>query len=46
MTLFWFFEKFFFLTESWKLMLKFSSFSVGGCWGCVRSKKFPIVDQA
>ena len=46
MTLFWFFEKKFFLTESWKLMLKFSSFSVGGRWGRVRSKKFQIVDQA
>ena len=46
MTLFWSFEKKFFLTESWKLMLKFSSFSVGGCWGRVRSKKFQIVDQA
>ena len=46
MTLFWFFEKKIFLTESWKLMLKFSSFSVGGRWGRVRSKKFQIVDQA
>jgi hypothetical protein len=35
-----------FLTESWKLRLNFSNFSVGGCWGCVRSKKFQMVDQA
>ena len=46
MTLFWFFEKKIVLTESWKLMLKFSSFSVRDCWGSVRSKKFQIVDQA
>ena len=45
-TLFWCFEKTNFLTESWKLMLDFSIFSVRGCWGCVRSKKFQIVDQA
>ena len=38
-TLFWCFEKKIFLTESWKLMLNFSTFSVGGRWGCVRSKK-------
>ena len=34
------------LTESWKLMLNFSTFSAGGCWGHVRSKKFQMVDQA
>ena len=27
-----------FLTESLKLMLIFGIFSVGGCWGCMRSK--------
>ena len=27
------FWKNFFLTESWKPMLNFSTFSVGGCWG-------------
>ena len=32
-TLFWCLEKPFFLVESWNLMLKFSTFSVGGCWG-------------
>ena len=34
------------LTESWKLVLNFSTFSVGGCWRRVRSKKFQMVDQA
>ena len=34
------------LEESWKLMLNFSTFSVGGQWGCVRSKKFQMVNQA
>jgi hypothetical protein len=34
------------LTESWKLMLNFGTFSVGGYWGSLRSKKFQIMDQA
>ena len=45
-TLFWCFKNNNFSTESWKLMLNFSNFSVGGRWGQVRSKKFQIVDQA
>ena len=45
-TLFWCFEKNNFLIESWKLMLYFSTFSVGGRRGRIRSKKFEIVDQA
>jgi hypothetical protein len=44
-TLFWYFEKKI-LTESWNLLLNFGTFSVGGLWGCMRSKKFQIVDQA
>ena len=32
-TVFWCFGKKIFLTESWKLMLNFSTFSVRGCWG-------------
>ena len=32
-TLFWCFEKLFLLIESWNIMLKFSNFSAGGCWG-------------
>jgi hypothetical protein len=31
------------LTESWKLMLNFSTFSVGGCWGCMRSKSLKLL---
>ena len=34
-----------FLTESWKLMLNFSTLSVKGCWGPMRSKKFQMVDR-
>ena len=45
-TLFWCFENNNFSTESWKLMLNFSNFSVGGRWGRMRSKKFQMVDQA
>ena len=45
-TLFWCFEKKNLLPESSKLMLNFSTFSVGGRWGCVRSKKFQMMDQA
>jgi hypothetical protein len=43
---FWCFEKKNVLTESWKLMLNFGTFSVGGYWGSLRSKKFQIMDQA
>ena len=32
-TLFWCFEKKKKLTKSWKIMLNFINFSVGGCWG-------------
>ena len=32
-TLFWCFEKIFFLFESWNIMLNFSNFSARGCWG-------------
>ena len=32
-SLFWCFEKLFWGVESWHIMLKFSTFSVGGCWG-------------
>ena len=45
-TFFWCFEKKNFLTESWKLMLNFSTFSFGGRWGHMRSKKFQMGDQA
>ena len=31
--LFWCFERTFVLVESWNVMLNFSTFSVGGCWG-------------
>jgi muconolactone delta-isomerase len=41
-TFFWCFEKIFFD----KIMMNLSTFSIGGCWGCVRSKKFQVVDQA
>ena len=42
--LFWCCEKNFFLTVSWKLLLNFSTFSIGGRWGRMKSKKFQIVD--
>ena len=31
--LFWCFERKFILVESWNIMLNFSTFPVGGCWG-------------
>ena len=32
-SLFWCFEKLFWGAESWNIMLNFSTFFVGGCWG-------------
>ncbi len=32
------------LTELWKVVLNFSIFSVGGCWGRMWSKKFQMID--
>ena len=34
-----------FSTESWKLMLNFSTFSVGGCWGQPMSLFKKLIDE-
>ena len=45
-TLFWCCEKKFFWQYHENSCWILSTFSIGGRWGCMRSKKFQIVDQA
>ena len=40
-----FFEKKFFGVESWKIILNFSIFSVGGCWGQPMSFFWKLFDE-
>ena len=41
--LFWCFETRFILVESWNIMLNFSTFPIGGCWGQVISLFWKLV---
>ena len=42
---FYYFEKNLFWVESWNIILNFSTFSVGGCWGQPMSFFWKLVDE-